>query len=129
MDMYGIYLDSPISSLTALLQQNNAETATMSQNLHVQTSTKAGDMSLPIKKHVLLNILYHRYIPGIYLSYLCSSTLAALGLPVLPNAQGHFGSGLSEDPFCFCDRKPSNLRLGPAEVPQPSVDLINMAAL
>ncbi len=56
MDMYGIYLDSPISILIVLLQQKNDETATTSQNLHVQMNTKAGGMSLPIKRHVLLNI-------------------------------------------------------------------------
>ncbi len=61
-----------------------------------------------------------RYNPGIYLSYLLSSNLA--GLVILPITRG-----------CFCllilwDRKASNSRLGPAKVPQPVVDLINMAA-
>ncbi len=52
----------PILRLIALLQQNNDETATTTQNLHVQMTSKAGDMSLPIKKHVLLNSFVHKLV-------------------------------------------------------------------
>jgi hypothetical protein len=50
------------------------------------------------------------------------------GLSGLPSAPGGFRPGLSADHFRFCDRKPSNSRLGPAKVPQPVDDLMNMAA-
>ncbi len=60
------------------------------------------------------------------MSFSFSSTLA--GLPGLPSTPGCFGPGFSADSFCFCDWKLFNSRLGCAEVPQPGVDLINMAA-
>ena len=52
-------------------------------------------------------------------------------LPVmsgLPTAPGRFRLGLSANPFGLGDRKATHSRLGPATVPQPGVDLINMAA-
>jgi hypothetical protein len=60
------------------------------------------------------------------MSYMFSSTL--VGLTGLNSAQGCLKPGLSPDSFCFCNRNPSNLnfRLGPAKVPQPGVDLIDM---
>ncbi len=80
----------------------------------------------PSKSMIYSTVLYHRYIPGIHLSYSFSSTLA--GLPGLPSAQGCFGPGFSADYFCFSDWKPANSRLRPAKVPQPGVDFINMAS-
>ncbi len=50
------------------------------------------------------------------------------GLPGLTSAPGRFRPGLSADPVGFGDREATNSRLGPAKVPQPGVDLIDMAA-
>ncbi len=51
-----------------------------------------------------------------------------LGIFGLPSAPGRFRPGLIANPFGRGDRKATHSRLGPAEVPQPGVDLINMAA-
>ncbi len=90
------------------------------QDWHVPIIIKAGDITSSQKK-VLFN---HE----IYLLYLSSSYLEAL--LCLPSAPECFRPSLPADPFCFCDRKAPNLRLGPAEILQwhPCVDLINMAA-
>ena len=66
------------------------------------------------------------YIPGIYLSYFLRCNLP--GLPGPHSTLGRIRSGRSADPFGCCDRKPCDSRLGPAKVPQPGVDLVNMAA-
>ena len=50
------------------------------------------------------------------------------GIFGLPSAPGRFRPGLSANPFGLGDRKATHSRLGPAKVPQPGVDLINMAA-
>jgi hypothetical protein len=54
------------------------------------------------------------------------------GIFGLPSAPGRFRPGLSANPFDLGDRnlvrKAAHSRLGPAKVPQPGVDLINMAA-
>ncbi len=50
------------------------------------------------------------------------------GISGLPSAPGRFRTGLSANPFDLGDRKATHSRLGPAKVPQPGVDLINMAA-
>ena len=55
----------------------------------------------------------------------CSPLPGILGLPSAP---GRFRPGLSANPFGLGDRKATHSRLGPAKVPQPGVDLINMAA-
>ncbi len=52
-------------------------------------------------------------------------------LPVmsgLPTAPGRLRFGLCANPFGLGYRKATHSRLGPAKVPQPGVDLINMAA-
>ena len=46
----------------------------------------------------------------------------------LPTAPGRFGFGLCANPFGLGYRKATHSRLGPGKVPQPGVDLINMAA-
>jgi hypothetical protein len=78
----------------------------------------------------------HWYMKGIWMLYerhissggllLVGSTLP--GLPGLPSALGRFGPGTSVNLFGFDHRKSTNTRLGPAKVPQPGVDLIQMAA-
>ncbi len=50
------------------------------------------------------------------------------GISGLPSSPGRFRPGLSANPFGLGDRKATHSRLGPAKVPQPRVDLINMAA-
>ena len=50
------------------------------------------------------------------------------GIFGLPSAPGRFRLGYSANPFGLGDRKATHSRLGPAKVPQPGVDLINMAA-
>ncbi len=69
---------------------------------------------------------YDGYIPRIYLSYLFRCNLP--GLPGLCSTPGRIRSGGLADPFGFCDRKPCDSWLGSAKVPQPGVDLVNMAA-
>ncbi len=49
------------------------------------------------------------------------------GIFGLPSAPGRFRLGHSANPFGLDDRKATHSRLGPAKVPQPGVDLINMA--
>ncbi len=131
MHILGICLN--FTGLVLLLnywtRNDELEAATMPQNLHVQIITKAGDIASYSKTHVLLSScicpVYSRYIPGIYMSYSLICFFA--GLLGLPSAPGGFRPGLSAGPLCFCDRKPCKPRLGPTKVPQPVVDLINMA--
>ena len=78
----------------------------------------------------------HLYMNGIWMVcerhissgglLLVGSTLP--GLPGLPCAPGRFGPGTSANIFGFDHWKSTNSRLGPAKVPQPGVDLIDMAA-
>ena len=69
---------------------------------------------------------------GIYQVYTCHISSAvrflAVRVPAAHRAESACRSGRLEDPFGFCDRKPCNSRLGSAKVPQPGVDLVNMAA-
>ena len=62
---------------------------------------------------------------GLFLPVLC---LTLTGLPGLPSAPGRFRPGIFVYLFGFGDRKSTNTGLGPVKVPQPGVDLINMAA-
>ncbi len=50
------------------------------------------------------------------------------GIFGLPSAPGRFSPGHFANPLGLGDRKATHSRLGPAKVPQPGVDLINMAA-
>ncbi len=67
---------------------------------------------------------------GICQVYACHISSAGLlpGISGLPSAPGRFRPGLSANPFGLGDRKATHSWLGPAKVPQPGVDLINMAA-
>ncbi len=51
------------------------------------------------------------------------------GIFGLSSAPGCFRPGISANPFGLGDCKANHSRLGPAKVPQPGVDLINMAVL
>ena len=75
---------------------------------------------------------------GICQVYACHISSAGLflfswllpGISGLSSAPGRFRPGLIANPsrFGLGDRKATHSRLGPAKVPQPGVDLINMAA-
>ncbi len=73
---------------------------------------------------------------GICQVYACHVSLTGLfllswqlpGIFGLPSAPGRFRPGLIANPFSLGDRKATHSRLGPAKVPQPGDDLINMAA-
>jgi hypothetical protein len=45
-----------------------------------------------------------------------------------PSTLGSLGPGLPSDLLCFGHREAAHARLGPSKVPQPGVDLVNMAA-
>jgi hypothetical protein len=59
-------------------------------------------------------------MPVIYLQLDSSSSAGRL--------LGRFRPGLYANPSGLGDRKATHSRLGPAKVPQPGVDIINMAA-
>ncbi len=71
------------------------------------------------RKALFTELVHMTGKPGICLSYLVNSTLP--GLLGFCSAPGRFRPGLSAYPFGFCDRKPSDSRLGPAKVQQPGV--------
>ena len=74
--------------------------------------------------------IYDRYMIGIFMSYvgiiLGSGTLA--GPPGLPTALRRVTPATLEDLYSFSNGETGNPRLGPSKVPQPSVDLIYIAA-
>ena len=74
--------------------------------------------------------IYDRYMTGIFMSYvgiiLGSGTLA--GPPGLPTALRRVTPAPLADLYRFSNGETGNPRLGPSKVPQPSVDLIYMAA-
>ncbi len=47
---------------------------------------------------------------------------------ICPSALGSLGQGLPLDLLCFGHREANHARLGPSKVPQPGVDLVDMAA-
>jgi hypothetical protein len=73
---------------------------------------------------------------GICQVYACHISSAGLflfrwplpGIFGLPSAPGRFSPGHIANPFGLGVRKATHSRLGPVKVPQPGVDLINMAA-
>ena len=71
-----------------------------------------------------------RYIKQVHDQYiLVISQQQHASLPAgLSSAPERFRSGVAAYPFSFSDKKPSNSRLGPAKLPQPGVDLVNMTA-
>ncbi len=85
---------------------------------------------IALKRHDLLSDkiyhLYSWYIPCIYYAYSMRWSLAS---PLsFPAALGSLRPGLPAELFSFCHREVTHTRLGPSEVPQPGVDLVNMAA-
>ncbi len=63
------------------------------------------------------------------MSYVCISLSRTLaGQPGLPGALCRCSPAPLADPLRFSNRETGDTRLGPSKVPQPSVDLIHMAA-
>ncbi len=69
---------------------------------------------------------------GIYQVYTCHISSAArflaVWVPAARRAESDLDARLILSFFCDSDQKPCDSRLGPAKVPQPGVDLVNMAA-
>ncbi len=65
---------------------------------------------------------YTIYIPDIYHAKVTCEQLSC------PSALGSLGPGLPSDLLSFGHREATHARLGPSKVPQPGVDLVNMAA-
>ena len=130
--VYARYMPDIFINLDWLIyhSKGNDGAAITSQNSHVQITTNAGDMISFIKTHFLFSMnvwqVYTRCIPSIYISYLLCRHFA--GLPGLPSAPGCLRPGLSTDQFRLGHWKSSNSRLGPAKVPHPVINLIDMAA-
>jgi hypothetical protein len=83
--------------------------------------------SIALKRHDLLSDriykVYSLYIPCIYHAYTMRRSLA---IPLsCPSA---LGSGTSVGASQFGHREAARARLGPSKVPQPGIDLVNMAA-
>ena len=103
------------------------ETTTTIQIHQELITAKFEDMAGTPKQHILLiESIKHWYMTSLYLCYLRCCTLP--GLAGLCSALGRIRSGLAADPFSLNHRKASNARLGPAKIPQPCVDLVNMTA-
>ncbi len=67
-------------------------------------------------------LVYTMYIPCIYQS------LDSPGPLCCPRSFGSIGPGLPSDLLSLGHREAAHARLGPSKVPQPGVDLVNMAA-
>ncbi len=99
------------------------------QNLHMQSTVKAGDILSELKIIVSsYSAVSRAENPGIYLSYLFSSKACWPSWSPKHAWMSLFQTLTFCWSFCFWYKKPSNSRLGPAKVPQPGVDLINIAA-
>ncbi len=85
---------------------------------------------IALKRHDLLSYkiyqVYSWYIPCIYYAY---TMLWSLASPLsCPSALGSLRLGLLSKHLSFGHREVAHMRLGPSKVPQPGVDLVNMAA-
>ncbi len=85
---------------------------------------------IALKRHDLLSDkiyhVYSRYIPCIYYAYTMRWSLAS---PLsCPSALGSLRPGLPLKLLSFGHREVAHTRLGPSKLPQPGVDLVNMAA-
>ncbi len=69
--------------------------------------------------------VYTMYIPDIYHAKVTCKTAL---LPTQPRSFGSIGPGLPSDLLSFGHREAAHARLGQSKVPQPGVDLVNMAA-
>ena len=69
-----------------------------------------------------ISMVYTMYIPCIFMQWSLASPLSC------PAALGSLRPGLPSELFSFGHREVAHTRLGPSKVPQPGVDLVNMAA-
>jgi len=69
-----------------------------------------------------ISMVYTMYIPCIFMQWSLASPLSC------PAALGSLRQGLPSELFSFGHREVAHTRLGPSKVPQPGVDLVNMAA-
>ncbi len=88
--------------------------------------------SITLKRHDLLSHRiyqgYTRYIPCIYQTYTIRRSLASPPRLSCSSALGSLRPGLPSDLLSLGHWEAAHARLGPSKVPQPGVDLVNMAA-
>ncbi len=98
--------------------------------IHVCSMAFQDNYLIALKRHDLLSDriykVYSRYIPCIYYTYTMRRSLAS---PLsCPSALGSLRPRLLSELLSFGHREAAHARLGPSKVPQPGVDLVNMAA-
>ncbi len=98
--------------------------------IHVLSMVFQDHYTITNKRHDLLSgriyKVYTRYMTSIYYSY---TMLRSLASPLsCPSALGSLRQRLPWELLSFGHREASHARLGPSKVPQPGVDLVNMAA-
>ncbi len=97
--------------------------------VHIRSMAFQDNYSIALKRHDLLS---DRYIPDIYHAYTMHTMRRSKSLasPLsCPSALGSLRPGLPSELLSFSHREAAHARLGPSKVPQPGVDLVNMAAL
>ena len=126
--VYAIHI--PGFEIFKFCQLSNKQWMLEQVELHVHSIKFEDTYTFIPKIHVLLQDriyqVYTRYIPGIYLVYTMRKSLASL--LSRPSALGSIRPGLPSDLLSFGHREAAHARLGPSKVPQPGVDLVNMAA-
>ncbi len=99
--------------------------------IHVHSMVCQDNYSIALKKHDLMSDrirykVYTRYIPCIYYTY---TMLRPLASPLsCPDWFGSLRPRLPSGLLSFGHREAAHVRLGQSKVPQPGVDLVNMAA-
>jgi hypothetical protein len=98
--------------------------------MHVRGMAFQDNYWIGLKGHDLLSDriykVYSWYIPCIYYAYTMLWSLASL--LSCPSTLGSFRPGLPSELFSFGHREATHATLGSSKVPQPGVDLLNMAA-
>jgi hypothetical protein len=96
----------------------------------VRSMTFQDNYWIALKRHDLLSDrickVYFRYIPCINYAYTMRRLLASH--LCCPSALGSLRPGLPSELLSFGHREAAHASLGPYKVPQPGVDLVNMAA-
>ena len=98
--------------------------------IHVRSMAFQDNYSIAHKWHDLLSEriykVYTRYISCIYFAYTMRRSLPSF--LSCPSVLGSLRPRLPSDLLSFGHREAAHARLGPSKVPQPGVDLVNMAA-